>query len=92
LELVQCSLRPSSQHKGDLFAPEVQRAGNKRHRQDREDEGEEEGNKEEGTGVFVLKWDKGLPLVRAETDLAYRQMMVYKGKGGYPVLGWVVQF
>jgi len=32
--------RPSSQHKGNLFVPEGQRAGNKRQRQEIEDEGE----------------------------------------------------
>ena len=31
--------------------------------------------------------DKGLPLDREETDVAHRQMAVYKGKGGNPVLG-----
>ena len=31
--------RPSSQHKGDLFAPEGQRAGNKRQRQEIKGEG-----------------------------------------------------
>ena len=31
--------------------------------------------------------DKGLPLDREETDMACRQMAIYKGKGGNPVLG-----
>lgn len=43
--------RPSSQNKGDLFAPEGQRTENKR--QEIEDEGE---------AVAVLEGDKGLPL------------------------------
>ena len=47
-----------------------------------EDERKGEGNKEEGTGVFVLKWDKGLPLVIDEIDVANGQMEVYRGKRG----------
>jgi hypothetical protein len=39
-----------------------------------------------GEGVFVLG-NKGLPLVREETDMAHRKVVVYKGKGGNPVLG-----
>ena len=31
--------------------------------------------------------DKGLPLDREETDMAHRQMVVYKGKRGNPMLG-----
>ena len=31
--------------------------------------------------------DKGLPLDREETDVAHRQMQVYKGKRGNPMLG-----
>ena len=46
-----------------------------------EDEGEGEGNKGEGEGIFVLVWDKGLPLDREETDVAHRKMVVYKSKG-----------
>ena len=30
--------------------------------------------------VFVLEWNKGLPLNREETDVAHRQMVVYKVK------------
>ena len=70
--------RPSSQHKGDL----PQRAGDKRQRQEIEDEGEGEGNK---GGPRV--GDKGLPLDREETDVAHRQMAVYKGKGRKHMLG-----
>ena len=44
--------RLSSQHKGHLFAPESQRAWNKRQRQEIEGEGKEEMNKGE-------KWDRG---------------------------------
>jgi hypothetical protein len=45
--------RPRSQQKGDLFAPEGQRTGNKRQRQEIEDEGEGGRNKAEGGGAFV---------------------------------------
>ena len=78
--------RPSSQHKGDSFAPERQRTGNKRQRQEIEDEGEGEGNKEKGAVVFVLE-DKGLPLDREETDVAHRQLAVYKGTRGNAISG-----
>ena len=44
------------------------------------------GHKGKGEGVFVSE-DKGLPLDRGETDMAHRQKVVYKGKGGKPVLG-----
>ena len=40
--------RPSSQHKGDLFAPEGQGAGNKKQRQEMEDG--EEGKRNKGGG------------------------------------------
>lgn len=43
--------RQSSQHKGDLLAPEEQRAANKKQRQEIEDEEEGEGNKAEGRKV-----------------------------------------
>lgn len=39
--------RPSFQYKGNLFAPESQRTGNKQ-RQELDDEGRGEGNKGEG--------------------------------------------
>jgi hypothetical protein len=41
----QGTSRPRSLHKGDLFAPEGQRAGNNRQRQETEDEGEKKMNK-----------------------------------------------
>ena len=62
--------KPSSQHKGDVFAPEGQRSGNKRQRQEMEDE---EGNK----GKKIGERDKGLPLDREETDVTHRKMSVY---------------
>lgn len=64
----------SSQYKGDLLAPEEQRAGNKP-RQAIEDKGEEERKKEER--------DRG-HLDRLEKDATNRQIAVYKGcpKGG----------
>lgn len=41
--------------------------------------------------ILMLKysvWGKiTLPLDREETDVAYKQMAVYKAKGGNPVLG-----
>lgn len=44
-----------------------------------QDEGEE--GKEQGREQGYLPWrDKGLPLDREETDVAHRQMAVYKGK------------
>jgi len=46
--LVQDTPRPSSQHKGNSFATEGQREGNKRQRQEREDKGEGEGSREGG--------------------------------------------
>ena len=72
---VHCVLdmpRPSSQHKGGLFAPEGQRAGNKRQRQEVRDEGEGDGNKGEGERYYLK--NKGLPLDREETaNVAHRQ-------------------
>lgn len=74
----------SHQHKEDLFAPEGQRAGNKRQRLETEGGGERKGK-----GLSVLE-DKGLPLDRAETDLAHRKMAAYKSKRGNPKSGWDV--
>ncbi|KAL6030133.1 hypothetical protein STEG23_015542, partial [Scotinomys teguina] len=45
--------RSSSQHKGDLFAPEGHRTGNKIQRQEIEDEGEGKGNQGEGKGFPI---------------------------------------
>jgi hypothetical protein len=39
------------------------------------------GIKEKGRG-YLSQWDGGLPLDREETDMAYRKMVVYKGKRG----------
>ena len=50
------------------------------------DEGEGEGHTGNGEGVFVSE-DKGLAMDRGETDMAHRQKVVYKSKGGKPVLG-----
>lgn len=47
---------------------------------------EREGSMREGKGHLTLG-DKGLPLCRGETDMAYGQMAVFKGKLGPPVLG-----
>lgn len=32
--------------------------------------------------MVLVPEDKGLPLDREETDMAHKQMAVYKGKGG----------
>ena len=77
----------SFQHNGDLFASEGQREQDKQQRQEIEDEGEGEGDNREGGGVFALDWDKGLPLDREARDGTHRQVAVYKGKRGNPVLG-----
>ena len=68
--MAQDTPRPSSQHKGDVFASEKQRTGSKRQKQGTEDEREGEGDKGEGTGVFVPWEDKGLPLNREKKDKA----------------------
>jgi hypothetical protein len=49
-ESAQDTPRPSSQHKGGLFAPERQRAGNKRQRLETEDKGQEKKKKEQVKG------------------------------------------
>ena len=67
--------RPSSQHKGDLFAPEGE---GQEMRQIGDRKGERRGRdqvKEEG--LFALE-DKGLPLDREETGTAHRKMLIYK--------------
>ena len=77
--MAQDTPRLSSQYK-DLFAPEGQRAGNKRQRQEIEKlEGEGNGDAGVGEGIFV-SGDKGLPLDREETNVAHRKMAVYKGE------------
>lgn len=49
---------------------------------------EEEGGRrqEKGQG-YLTQRDKGLSLDGEETDMPHRQMVVYKSKGGNPVLG-----
>jgi hypothetical protein len=63
---------PSSQPEEDLFAPEVQREGNKSQRQDLEDEGEEEG-------IFVPE-DKGHIEGRHICPLCKWQFIKVKGR------------
>ena len=46
----------------------------------------DKGDRDEGEEVFVSE-DKELPLDGGETDMAHRQKVVYKGKGGKPTLG-----
>ena len=45
-------LKPGSHHKGDLFALERQRTGNKRQRQETEDSGEGKGTREMEQGYL----------------------------------------
>ena len=60
---------------------EEQRTWDKRLRQEMGDNGEGEGNKREGKRIFVsVGWRTALD--REETDVAYRKMVVYKGKRG----------
>lgn len=51
--MAQDTPRPSLSTKEIFFAPERQRAGNMRQKQQREDEGEGKTNKEEGKGIFA---------------------------------------
>ena len=53
---------------------------------EKEIENEREGNKKKGQG-YLSQRNKGLPLEKGETDVAHRQLAVYKGKRGNPVLG-----
>ena len=56
---------------------EGQRARNMRQRQEIEDMGEGRENREEGTGIFVLEWNR-LSLDRKEASMALRKMSVYE--------------
>lgn len=85
-DLAQDTPRPSSQHTGDLLTPEGPRAENKRQRREIEDEGEREENKGKGEGILAPEGPR-IPLDREEEDKAHRQMAVYTGKRGKPVLG-----
>lgn len=80
-------LRPSSPHKGDLFAPEGQGAGNKIQRQETEEEGEGKGNKERGRGICP----RGQRTVERQTR-QIRQMAVDKRTRGKPVLDEMLNF
>jgi hypothetical protein len=66
---------PSSQHKGGLFAPEGQRAGNKRQRQETEDKGKGEGNRGVGKawllGVGGEGWRVGWGVIVTGPDNDY---------------------
>lgn len=73
----------------DLSAPRGTEDRDKRKRQKKKTDREEgEGNKSRGEKtreretVFVLKWDKGLPLDRGEADITHRKMATYKAKMG----------
>lgn len=74
--------RSSSYHKGDLFVSEGQRTGNNREKCEIEEEGGGEGSKRGKECRPRGELDIGLPLDREETDMAHRQMSVYKGKRG----------
>lgn len=73
--------RPSFQHRGDLFTPEGQKAGNKRQTQKTEDNGrvEKEGEQGRGRKGYLLWGDKSLSLNSGEIDVA-PTMVVYEGK------------
>jgi hypothetical protein len=95
------TLRPNSPHKGDWFAPERQRAGRRdkdRRYKKREQGGGARRRSKGGEGVFVPAWSgemtvtKGLSLDSPETNMAHREMAVYKDKRGSPVLGWDFTF
>lgn len=68
--------------------PGGQRTGIKGKGRKKTDREEGEGNKSRGKktrereAVFVLKWDKGLPLDRGEKDITHRKMVTYKAKMG----------
>lgn len=51
-DLAQGTPIPSSQHKGELFVPEGQRAWNNRQRQDTEDKGAKKRNKGGRRDIF----------------------------------------
>lgn len=71
-----------------FICPRGTGAGDKRKRQAIEDEGEDEGIKGGSRGIFQgLGENKRLLLDRGETDMTYRKIVLYKGKGGNPVLG-----
>lgn len=87
-DLAQDTPRPSSQHKEDLFAPEKQKAENKKETNTGDREWRNgEGNKAEKGKRYLSLEDKELFLDREKTGMAHRQMTIYKGKGGIHVLG-----
>lgn len=60
--------RPSSQHKGYLFASEVQRAGNKRKGQEMRVEGKMKGDKGKRARVFIPRGRKTDCIERRHTE------------------------
>lgn len=76
--------KQSIQNRGDLFVPEGQKTQNNRQRQEIDDNKEEAVFVQAGRGKH-----RGQSLDREETDVAYRQMVVYYGKMGNSVLGCV---
>jgi hypothetical protein len=68
----------------EIYLPQRDRGQALRQRQ--EIEKGKEGNQGEGEG-YLFRSVQGLSLDREETDQAHKQMVVYKGKGGSPMLG-----
>ena len=79
--MAQDTSTQSSQHKGDVFAPEGQRAGNKRQREEIEGEGEGKKNKGEGEGIFFAP--EGQRLERRQLWPIGKWQFI-KGKRGNP--------
>jgi hypothetical protein len=84
LELTQDTPRSNYQHKVDLFAPEKQRAGNKRHKQDLEDKEEGKRNKRR---EYLYQRNTTASGYRGNRGYGCRQMAVSEGKKRNPTLG-----
>lgn len=67
--------RTSSQHKEDLFVPEVQKAGNNKQRQEIENKGKEKGTR--GKGERYLSW-RIRDCLRIERAQTHGHMTTYK--------------
>lgn len=77
-------------HEGDLFGPEGHSVGDKRQRQKVEDR--RRGRKKRGwERLSVPRGDKGM-ILRKETNMVYRKMTNYRGRGGNYMLGYGVYF
>lgn len=80
---------PSSQHKDDAFATEVQRAENKTQWQEIKNKREGGGSKRKGEGIFIMEGNIELPLDREETDIPIGKRWFIKGEGKPDVVGWI---